>query len=179
MFEIEKLIHSCVRCLDETDARRAIHEVLDEALRKPDEVADRMRPDTAGITMLYHSPQLTIIDVVWAPHMQIYPHDHRMWAAIGVYAGREDNQFYRRHGATLSEANGRRLETGDVAGLGPNAVHGVANPGDAPTGAIHVYGGDFVRQARSQWLPPDLTEEPYDATNVAHVFAEANSAWDH
>ena len=28
--------------------------------------------------------------------MDIYPHDHRMWAAIGIYAGEEDNAIYRR-----------------------------------------------------------------------------------
>ena len=28
--------------------------------------------------------------------MAIYPHEHRMWAVIGLYGGREDNTFYRR-----------------------------------------------------------------------------------
>jgi hypothetical protein len=46
-----------------------------------------------------------------------------------------------------------------------------------PTGAIHVYGGDFVAQPRSQWAPPDLLEEPYDVERVNRVFADANGAW--
>ena len=28
--------------------------------------------------------------------MTIMPHNHRMWAVIGVYTGREDNIFWRR-----------------------------------------------------------------------------------
>ena len=40
--------------------------------------------------------ELTVLHVVWAPRMTIYPHDHRMWAAIGIYAGQEDNSFFRR-----------------------------------------------------------------------------------
>jgi predicted metal-dependent enzyme (double-stranded beta helix superfamily) len=100
-----------------------------------------------------------------------------MWAAIGVYAGREDNEFFIRDSGTLSGSHGRTVEAGDVLALGNNAIHGVHNPGGSPTGAIHVYGGDFVNQTRSQWLPPDYVEGPYDAAHVARVFAEANTAW--
>ena len=46
-----------------------------------------------------------------------------------------------------------------------------------PTGAIHVYGGDFVRQPRSQWRLPDFAEAPYDGEQVRVVFDEANAAW--
>jgi predicted metal-dependent enzyme (double-stranded beta helix superfamily) len=177
MFDIDGLIAACVDSLTETDVRRAVRQTLVRELRRPDEIADRMRPESAGITMLYHSPELTIIDVVWAPGMQIFPHDHRMWAAIAVYAGREDNEFFRREGGTLAGSHGRTLDAGDVALLGENAVHAVSNPGRLPTGAIHVYGGDFVNEPRSQWIPPQLAEESYDATRVARVFAEANSMW--
>ncbi len=177
MFDLDEFIASCVACLGEVDVRRAVRETLARAVHDPDDVADRLRPETAGITMLYHSEALTVIDVVWAPHMQIHPHDHRMWAAIAVYAGREDNQFFRRDGRSLAASHGRTLDTGDVLLIGENAVHAVSNPATAATGAIHVYGGDFVHQQRSQWLPPDLHEEPYDAATVARVFAEANSAW--
>ena len=177
MFDLDALLAACVDCLDETDVRRAVRQTLAEAMDRPADVADRMRPETAGITMLHHSDALTIIDVVWAPGMRIYPHDHRMWAAIAVYAGREDNEFYRREDITLASSHGRTLDTGDVMILGENVVHAVSNPGATPTGAIHVYGGDFVNQARSQWIPPELTEEAYDATDVARVFAEANTAW--
>jgi predicted metal-dependent enzyme (double-stranded beta helix superfamily) len=129
---------------------------------------------------LHHTPELTIIDVVWAPGMVLFPHDHRMWAAIAVYTGREDNEFFRRpvEGRRgLVSSNGRTIETSDVALLGADTIHLVTNPGATPTGAIHVYGGDFVNQPRSQWLPPDLDEEPYDNGVVAKTFAAANAAW--
>ncbi len=45
--------------------------------------------------MLYRDDDLTVLHVVWAPGMSIYPHDHRMWAVIGIYSGQEDNAFYR------------------------------------------------------------------------------------
>jgi predicted metal-dependent enzyme (double-stranded beta helix superfamily) len=61
--------------------------------------------------------------------------------------------------------------------LGDDAIHGVANPRDQLTGAIHVYGGDFVNQPRSQWGPGRLEERPYDMDEVNRQFAEANRAW--
>jgi predicted metal-dependent enzyme (double-stranded beta helix superfamily) len=177
MFDVDALIASCVGCLAEADVRHAVRVTLEEALQRPDDVIEQMRPEAAGMSVLYHAPQLTIIDAVCAPHMCIDPHDHRTWAAVAVYAGREHDQFFRREGATVAPSHGRTLTAGAVILMDDDVVHGVTNPDDHPTAAIHVYGGDFINRERSQWLPPGLTEQPYDAINVARVFAEANSAW--
>jgi predicted metal-dependent enzyme (double-stranded beta helix superfamily) len=178
MFDIDELLAACVRCVAELDMRQAVRATLEQALQRPAEVADRMRPATAGMCLLHRSSQLTIIDAVYAPGMRIYPHDHRMWGAVAVYAGWEDNAFFRREGVVVTPSHAQRLHAGDVVLLDEAAVHAVSNPGGVPTASIHVYGGDFVQARRSQWVPPGLTEEPYDAAAVARVFAEANSAWD-
>ena len=34
--------------------------------------------------------------------MALYPHEHRMWAVIGMYGGQEDNAFFRRAPAVSS-----------------------------------------------------------------------------
>jgi predicted metal-dependent enzyme (double-stranded beta helix superfamily) len=113
--------------------------------------------------------------------MTIYPHDHRMWAAIGIYAGQEDNSFYRRSGPDrreLTESGGKQLVTGEVVMLGDDTIHGVTNPRDRLTGAIHVYGGDFVNQPRSQWGPGERVERPYDIDQALSQFTDANRALD-
>ena len=61
--------------------------------------------------------------------------------------------------------------------LGDDAIHAVANPRRVLTGAIHVYGGDFVNEPRSQWGPGPLEERPYDIDEVRRQFDEANRAW--
>jgi predicted metal-dependent enzyme (double-stranded beta helix superfamily) len=114
--------------------------------------------------------------------MSFYPHDHRMWAVIGIYAGREDNRFYRRTapGArTLEEVGGKSLTTGSVLVLGERAIHAVANPLDRLTATIHIYGGDFVNTAKSQWGPGPQVERPYDLDETHRQFAAANQAWRH
>ncbi len=62
--------------------------------------------------------------------MTIYPHDHRMWAAIGIYAGREDNTStggQRPTPPTIVESGGKRPVVGDAAVLGADVIHGVTS----------------------------------------------------
>jgi hypothetical protein len=78
-----------------------------------------------------------------------------MRAVIGIYAGQEDNVFCRRSDPVhrhLTESGGKVLRTSDIAVLGDGSIHGVIKPTDRLTGAIHVYGGDFANQPRSQWV---------------------------
>jgi predicted metal-dependent enzyme (double-stranded beta helix superfamily) len=179
VFDIDDFVQSCRDCLEETEPRRAIRETVARAVSDPASVRAALRSEQAGISFLHRSDELTVLHVVWAPGMQLFPHDHRMWACIGIHDGREDNQFFRRagQGGGLVDSGGKRLDETDVVLLGDDTVHSVTNPLRSPTGAIHVYGGDFVAQPRSQWVPPTLIEEPYDVDRVNRVFADANDAW--
>ncbi len=183
MFDVDQLIADCREAAAESSPRRAVREVLLRAVGDADEVAAALSPTEGGLNIMYRSADLTILDVVWAPGMRLFPHDHRMWAAIGIYAGQEDNTFYRRSGDgdmhhLLTESGGKELCTGDVLLLGDDAIHAVANPLGRLTAAIHVYGGDFVDQPRSQWGPGPLEERPYDMQEVQRQFADANKLWE-
>jgi predicted metal-dependent enzyme (double-stranded beta helix superfamily) len=177
MFDTDTLIAECRDALDEPDPRRAVREVLVRALERPDPVAAALGRTTAGIEILHSSPELTVANVIWAPEMSIYPHDHRMWAVIGIYGGAEDNTLYKRGPERIRAAGGRSLRDRDVLALGAEAIHAVSNPQRRYTGAIHIYGGDFVNQPRSQWDPDTLIEKPYDLEQVRRLFAVANAEW--
>ncbi len=180
VFDVDELVQQCLDAVVESEPRLAIRDVLDRTMRAPGEVADALAPTEGGLTLLHASPELTILHVVWAPGMAIYPHDHLMWAAIGIYTGQEDNSYYRRSPedrGTLVRSGGASLATGDVALLGDDAIHSVANPLRQLTGAIHIYGGDFVSQPRSQWDPDLGNERPNDLELSRRQFVEANAAW--
>jgi predicted metal-dependent enzyme (double-stranded beta helix superfamily) len=177
MFDIDTLVAECDEALSEPEPRRAVREVLIRTLEKPGAVAEVLGRPTAGMEILHSSAELTVVNVIWAPEMTIYPHDHRMWAVIGIYGGAEDNTLYRRGPERLQAAGGRSLRDRDVLALGPEAIHSVTNPERRYTGAIHVYGGDFVNQPRSQWDPDTLMEQPYDLEQVKRQFAAANAEW--
>ena len=129
--------------------------------------------------MLYNSADLTILNVVWGPKMTIMPHNHQMWAVIGVYTGAEDNIFWRRlpkgpEGA-VEAAGAKSLRVRDCAVLGKDIIHSVTNPLARLTGAIHVYGGDFLAMQRSEWDPETLSEQPYDLEKAKRMFEESSS----
>ena len=180
MFDVDELVVAARAALSEAEPRLAIREVLDRTLSDRAAVLDVLQPREGGLRMLHHSPDLTILDLVWAPCMRLFPHDHRMWAAIGIYTGREDNTFFRRSTedrAAIIESGGKTINEGDVLLLGDDTIHTVANPLRRLTGAIHVYGGDFVNTPRSQWGTGQGDERPFDMEDLRRQFAEANEAW--
>jgi predicted metal-dependent enzyme (double-stranded beta helix superfamily) len=178
MFHLEHFIGDCRVALTEPSAEVAIKEVVERAVSEPSEVETVLgTPSSGGVFTLHHSPELTVLNVVWTPGMAIYPHDHRMWAVIGLYRGREDNTFYRRSPDGLVVAGGKQLEMKDTIVLGKTVIHAVANPLRMFTGAIHIYGGDFFGTIRSEWTPDTLEERPYDMERARGVFAEANERW--
>jgi predicted metal-dependent enzyme (double-stranded beta helix superfamily) len=178
VFDVDEFIKDCQRALAENEPRRAVREVLTREMADAGGIADALEHHHAGITPLHRADDLTILNVVWGPGMQLLPHDHRMWACIGIYAGQETNAFFRRQGNTIVESGGKELRESDVLLLGDDAVHSVTNPLRSYTGAIHVYGGDFFAEGRSQWNPSTSLEEPFDFELVLSLFEASNRAAD-
>jgi predicted metal-dependent enzyme (double-stranded beta helix superfamily) len=178
MFDLDRFIEDCRTAIIDDPSHKAVREILARAVAEPQAVLARLAPLKPGVHRLYGADDLTILNVVWPPFMTIMPHEHRMWAVIGIYSGAEDNMYWRRHGdepgqTRIEAAGGRALRTGDVEPLGRDIVHSVTNPIPRATGAIHVYGGDFYGVARSEWDAESLTERPYDRAEHARLFAEA------
>lgn len=172
MFDLDDLVSECVRAVAESEPRRAVKEVLQRATQDSDELARALPATRAELVPLHTSPELSVLKVVWAPGMRFRPHNHLMWAAIALYGGQEDNTFYRRAGEGIVESGGRELRAGDVALLGDDTIHAVANPRQTFTGAIHVYGGDISRRpGRSEWDEGDGREVEYDFERTRRYFA--------
>jgi predicted metal-dependent enzyme (double-stranded beta helix superfamily) len=156
------------------DGRVAVEEKLREAVERPGAVLAAVgEPEKAGIRTIFRSDKLTILNIVWAPHMVLQPHDHNMWAVIGLYTGREDNLIWRRTGEHVEASGGVSLSSGDVFGMDADGVHSVLNPISRLTGALHIYGGDFFAPGRHQWDPETLQQEPFDVDALRRSFAAA------
>jgi len=179
MFEIEQFIDDCKRGAAADESHKAVREVVARAVAEPAKLLDALgEPTQAGVHKLYHDADLTILNLVWAPLMTVMPHDHRMWAVIGIYTGREDNIFWRRDENRVEAAGARALGARDAVPLGRDIIHSVTNPTEKLTGALHVYGGDFFATPRSEWDPETLIEQPYDADRTIGLFAAANARYE-
>ena len=177
MFDLDRFIAECHRA-GAAGGCPAVLDLVASAVSAPAEVLAALgEPRRAGLHTLSRSTELTILNVVWGPGMSQLPHNHRMWAVIGIYSGREDNIFWRRRPdepGRIEAAGAKALGDRDAAPLGPDIIHSVLNPIARMTSAIHVYGGDFFAVPRSQWDPERLAEQPFDVERALALFEASN-----
>ena len=97
MFELEQFTADCRAALAADKSHKSVREVVARAVWTPlpfsRDWANPSGPRSKSFTI---QADLTILNVIWAPRMTIMPHNHQMWAVIGIYTGREDNIFWRR-----------------------------------------------------------------------------------
>jgi len=173
-FEIERLVEELKQAGKDAEAQDAVRAVLERAVSEPGALLEGIgEPRDAGIHTLYRAADLTILNVVWAPLMVLLPHNHRMWATIGIYTGREDNIIWRAAGPQIEADRAASLTEKEVFDLPDDAIHSVVNPVPRLTGAIHVYGGDFFAAPRSEWDSETLRERPFDLEGARRLFREA------
>jgi predicted metal-dependent enzyme (double-stranded beta helix superfamily) len=179
MLDLDRFIEECRQALAaDAGGHRHVREVVTRAVSDPGALMATIgEPTRAGLNVVYRAPDLTVLNLVWGPNMMLMPHDHRMWAVIGIYTGREDNIFWRRlEGGRVEAAGAKAMGVRDCAVLGRDIVHSVVNPIPRLTGALHVYGGDFFGVERSEWDPETLSERAYDGQKVVRMFEESNAA---
>jgi predicted metal-dependent enzyme (double-stranded beta helix superfamily) len=179
MFDLDRFVESCRGALGESENIEALREVVAREVARPGDIlAGLGEPERGGVACLYESRDLTILNVVWAPYMTIMPHNHNMWAVIGVYSGREDNIFWRRiadaANGTIEAAGAKSMGAGTATPLGPDIIHSVTNPTSKLTAGLHLYGGDFLVSPRSEWEPETLQESPFTMDESQRLFEEAN-----
>lgn len=184
MFKKDQFVENCKAAVAE--GQQAVREIMLEAVADPAGIiAELGEPTKPGVYPMHQAEDLTVINFVWAPCMTLLPHNHKMFAVIGIYGGREDNMFWRQldtdggAGPRIEAAGAESMGTGQVATLGPEIIHSVANPITKLTSAIHVYGADFFNppEPRSQWDHETLTEQPWDMEHTRAVFRAAETRY--
>ena len=133
MFDLDQFIADCRAALAADKSHKNVREIVARAVSDPAAILKGLgEPKRSEVQKLYHSGDLTILNVIWAPRMTIMPHNHQMWAVIGIYTGREDNIFWRRvpggHSGKLEAVGARALSAKDADPLGDNIIHSVTNP---------------------------------------------------
>jgi predicted metal-dependent enzyme (double-stranded beta helix superfamily) len=175
-FDVQRFVEDCQHASRETaDAQSAVQDVVARVMSDPDAVLTGVgEPTKGGIQPLYRSADLTVLNIVWSPLMQLMPHEHRMWSVIGIYTGREDNIFWQRRDGQVAAVSATAISRGSVVPLPADVIHSVTNPIEKLTGAIHIYGGDFFAVHRSEWDPGTLTERDWSVQGAIKIFEQSN-----
>jgi len=176
-FESDSFVGDCIGALSEGDgAHRAIHELVQRAVADPTGIGAAIGDHTASPMMRtwYCSDELTVLHIVWPPGVDLFAHDHNMWASIGIYGGREDNQFFRRRAdGTIAPSQATSIRAGEAVRLGHDTVHAVSNPTREWTAALHVYGGDFFSADRTAWNAGSLQPVVLDPSAIVNTLETA------
>lgn len=178
MLDIDRFVDDCLAARRDgsADGAVSVKEVVERTVCEPGPIEELVGPLTDGpvFTTWFNSPELTVLHVIWPPTVDLMPHDHRMWATIGLYGGREDNSFWRtRPDGGLEHRGTRTMRRGDALVLGEETIHSVANPSREWTGAIHVYGGDFFTPGRRMWPDPGAECVDFDVDVTTAVIEQA------
>ena len=104
MFDLDQFIADCRVALAADKSHKHVRDVVPRAVADPASVLKGLGEPNVPASTSSISPVISmLLNVVWAPMMTVVPHNHSMWAVIGIYTGREDNIF----GAACPAAWGR------------------------------------------------------------------------
>jgi predicted metal-dependent enzyme (double-stranded beta helix superfamily) len=171
MFNKDQFVADCRAAVAADPTSRAVRDVVARAISDPGGLARELgEPKQGGLETLYRSPDLMILNVLCRPELVVRPHNHTMWAVIGVWSGREDNILWRRlpdeANGKIEAAGAKALSARETVAFGPEVIHSLINPLPRMSAAIHVYGGDLFGAHRSEWDPETLCEAPHDMANL-------------
>jgi predicted metal-dependent enzyme (double-stranded beta helix superfamily) len=167
---IDDFVAQCSIAVEEDRGPGAAKEVVERAVR--DRHLLEEMPLEANVKVLHSAEDLTILHVVMAERPvgagRPIPHNHLMWALIGVTHGSEENEFFRRSGRTIEPSGrGRVIDEGEVLMMGDDTIHSVKNPSsERLSSALHVYGGNLIAAEKTMWCDPNGDGEPFDLFRV-------------
>ncbi len=169
--DLAQLISTCREAAGGDTPTRDVAEVVEAFLHQPNLRGQVGSGDRSTYEALYRGEDILVLHGVVPPTpAPVAPHDHRMWAVVGVYQGQEHNElFARTPGAGLETVDRFTVAAGEVRILGPQTIHSVQAGKESYLGAIHVYGGDLFGTRRSTWIDDD--ECPLDESALPAFFA--------
>ena len=164
-FTPEQFVADLRSAATDTHPARAINTVMKEAVADPAAVAARV-PDYDGDQLaLLESDDLSVYCVRFLAGELVPPHNHKMPAFIGVYAGTEVNRLFRREESGLALVTEKHVGPGETLSIGREGIHGVYARGGEDSLALHVYLGWLERVERSLFHPDTGQEMPFTDEN--------------
>lgn len=167
IFDAQSFVNDCLAAVATDDPIVGVKDVMEKAISDPAALLAATDKDGDGVVSLCMSDTLTALQVSTEPQIRSPIHNHLTWVVVAMYAGEENNYFYRRQGDGIVLDEERTLRAGDVYVMDTNAIHAIVNPLPTRNGALHVYGGSLInRPGRSFWDPDTGAEQDYDFEKV-------------
>ncbi len=168
-FDLQRFIADCRAAAG--DVRR-VADLVRAAVAEPAAVNTALQLAAAGKPgerVLYQDNDLTVLNVRIPPGFRSPPHNHTLWAVVGIYEGQEDNTFYRLVDGQVRSIERHEVRAPGVLTLDGNTIHAIANPLAQLTCGLHVYGGHLDDAPRSLWDPETQHAEPFTRERAMQI----------
>jgi predicted metal-dependent enzyme (double-stranded beta helix superfamily) len=146
---LNDLITELCACSDDADAALSLTAA---AVREPGSLLAAIASQPAPWYFLA-DPCLTVFATRSDPGTGSAPHSHGLWAVVACLGGQEGSRTYEVEDGQLIECGKRRLAAGEAHSLDADAIHAVFNCWSEPNIVLHVYGGDFLKAAKTVYDP--------------------------
>lgn len=153
------------------DARAQVRAIVEEVVADP-EAASQAFPDPGDDVILFEDETVSIWYCHFHPGMSVPAHDHQVSGSIGVFRGRERNDFFEADPAGgLRKSSDVFLGPGDTLNFGPNAIHSVTCVSETPCNGLHVYLGPLTQVERTLFDIDKGDAMPFDDANYEKLMA--------
>lgn len=169
-FSIAEFVENCRAAANERQeaAAQAVAVLVQDAVRQPRAISEALKACN-NPRVLYQAKDLTVLNVTLPPGLQSPPHNHTIWAVVGIYEGQEDNLWFDERAGRLAVAERREVKAADVLIMHENIIHAISNPLASVTRGIHVYGGHLDDAPRSLWDPDTHEVGPFTETRMGEL----------
>ncbi|MDG1971526.1 MAG: hypothetical protein P8I56_11225 [Paracoccaceae bacterium] len=167
-FDLDQFVLDLRRAAASDTAVRTICETIEAAIADPTAIRPSLPTFDDREALLYEDDAISIWHCVYHSGATIPPHDHQMAAIIGLYVGREQNDFYEADPAGgVRKSSEVFLETGKTLSIGPSAIHSVACISEISCRGFHVYLGNLTETDRWLFDVDHRQKLPFNEVNYA------------
>ena len=170
-FTLDGFVADVRRIAEEQDAAKRLRVSFDALFAVPDTVAKACQAKQ-GDEILFEDDSVSIWHCEFAKGVSVPAHDHQLSAVIGVYRGRERNDFFEAAaGGGLQRSGQVELGAGDVLSIGPSAIHSVTSIGEGACNGLHVYLGNLTKVERTLFDMDSGQAMQFDDKNYERLMA--------
>lgn len=154
-----------------SDARADVRAIVEEVVSDPEAAASAFG-DPGDDVILFEDDTVSIWYCHFHPGMSVPAHDHQVSGTIGVFRGRERNDFFKADTeGGLRKSSDVFLGPGDTMSFGPSAIHSVTCVSQMPCNGLHVYLGPLTQVERTLFDIDKGQAMPFDDENYEKLMA--------
>lgn len=158
-FTLDSFLQQLKEAAKTANPEQQVYQVMQQVFTVHIESAADIFRQLDDDVILYEDSVIAVLHYRMPTGVVVPPHDHQLYAIIGVYEGVEENHFYQAMNNQLICQAVKPIGKGEVILMRPESIHSVQTANNQHSAAIHVYLGELtkVKRSRFDWNTGEAT----------------------